>query len=66
MKEGAVTLNEDDIILYSNSRFATMVGLPLSQVLGFPLSRFIPDECAENLNDYWGPPGILTVRAKYF
>jgi two-component system CheB/CheR fusion protein len=46
MKEGAVTLNEDNLILYSNSRFAAMVGLPLSQVLGFPFSRFIPDECA--------------------
>jgi two-component system CheB/CheR fusion protein len=46
MKEGAVTLNEDDVILYSNSRFAAMVGLPLSQVLGFPFSKFIPDQCA--------------------
>jgi two-component system CheB/CheR fusion protein len=54
MKEGAVTLNEDDIILYSNSRFATMVGLPLSQVLGFPLSRFIPDECAEEFKRLLG------------
>jgi two-component system phosphate regulon sensor histidine kinase PhoR len=47
MKEGAVTLNEDDIILYSNSRFAAMVDLPLSQVLGVPFNRFIPDECAQ-------------------
>jgi two-component system CheB/CheR fusion protein len=47
MKEGAVTLNEDEIILYSNSRFAAMVDLPLSQVLGFPLSKFIPDDCAK-------------------
>src|SRR4030095_15337190 len=50
MKEGAVTLNEDNLILYSNSRFAAMVGLPLSQVLGFPFSRFIPDECTQKFN----------------
>src|SRR6478752_4051194 len=45
MKEGAVTLNKDEIILYSNSRFASMVGLPLSEVIGLPFSSFIPDEC---------------------
>src|SRR3990170_6885373 len=34
MTEGAVTLNADGIIVYSNSQFASMVGLPLSQVTG--------------------------------
>src|SRR5678809_910939 len=33
MKEGAVTLNKDEIILYSNSQFASMVDLPLSCLL---------------------------------
>jgi two-component system CheB/CheR fusion protein len=44
MKEGAVTLNKDEIILYSNSQFASMVDLPLSKVIGVPFSQFVPDE----------------------
>src|SRR6185295_859185 len=43
MKEGAVTLNSDGLILYSNSQFATMVNLPLTKVIGLPITDFIPD-----------------------
>ena len=45
MKEGAVTLNQDEIILYSNSQFAAMVDLPLSEVIGIPFGKFIPEGC---------------------
>ena len=45
MKEGAVTLNQDEIILYSNSQFASMVDRPLSEVIGVPFGRFIPERC---------------------
>jgi len=41
MNEGAVTLNRDGLILYSNSRFAKLVGLPLEQVIGFNFSDFV-------------------------
>ncbi|MEP6674882.1 MAG: PAS domain-containing sensor histidine kinase [Ferruginibacter sp.] len=34
MNEGAVTINREGIILYSNSRFADMIALPLSKVIG--------------------------------
>ncbi len=44
MKEGAVTLSRDGIILYCNTQFATMVGLPLSKVLGLGFESFIPEE----------------------
>ena len=47
MKEGAVTLNRDGIILYSNSQFASVVGLPLSNVIGIPIGGFIPPEFHE-------------------
>ncbi|HEV8505691.1 MAG TPA: ATP-binding protein [Chitinophagaceae bacterium] len=50
MKEGAVTLNKEEIILYSNSQFASMVNLPLSKVIGLPFSQFIPDRCKEDFN----------------
>jgi two-component system phosphate regulon sensor histidine kinase PhoR len=47
MKEGAVTLNKNEIILYCNSRFASMVNLPLSEVIGLSFSDFVPEEFKE-------------------
>src|SRR6187401_238478 len=44
MTEGAVTLNFSGIILYCNSQFATMVNLPLSNVIGLPFEKFIAPE----------------------
>ena len=41
MNEGAVTLNTEGLILYCNSTFASMVGLPLSKVLGLAFDQFI-------------------------
>lgn len=50
MAEGAVTLNAEGIILYCNSQFATLAGLPLSEVIGLPFARFIAAEDAEAYN----------------
>jgi len=50
MNEGAVTLNHDGIILYSNSRFATMVGMPLEKVIGLTFDKFIPAEFSEKFS----------------
>ncbi|MEO6522164.1 MAG: ATP-binding protein [Mucilaginibacter sp.] len=44
MTEGAVTLNRDMNIVYSNSRFADLVGLPLEKVTGQPFCRFVTSE----------------------
>ena len=41
MNEGAVTLNKDGLILYSNSRFAELVGKPLEKVIGFNFADFV-------------------------
>jgi len=41
MNEGAVTLNEAGLILYCNSAFAALVGLPLSNVMGLSFETFI-------------------------
>ena len=41
MHEGAVTLNEDGIIIYCNSYFANMVKLPLHKVIGSRLETFM-------------------------
>jgi two-component system CheB/CheR fusion protein len=44
MKEGAVTLNRDGLILYCNSQFASTVNMPLAKVIGLPIAGFIPDK----------------------
>src|SRR4051812_34620821 len=44
MKEGAVTLNTQEIIVYCNTQFATMTGLPLTRVIGSELIDYIADE----------------------
>ena len=49
MNEGAVTINKEGFILYSNSRFAAMVKLPLEKVIGLSFDIFIPDQY---LDDY--------------
>jgi PAS domain S-box-containing protein len=44
MEEGAVTLNEEGVILYCNKRFITMTGLAAGTITGNPLSSFIDVE----------------------
>ena len=44
MGEGAVTLNQQGLILYCNSQFAKFVNLPLSEVIGSPFQRFLPSD----------------------
>jgi len=44
MMEGAVTVSRDGTILYSNTRFADMLDLPLASVLGCTFDSFIPAE----------------------
>ena len=44
MNEGAVTLNRDGLILYSNSRFAVLVGQPLEKVIGFNFIDFVASD----------------------
>lgn len=41
MTEGAVTLNKQGFVLYCNSQFAIMAGVPLSQVMGLSFDKFI-------------------------
>src|SRR5580704_5775125 len=44
MTEGALTLSPEGLILFSNERFATLVGLPLDQVMGSFLDDFVVAE----------------------
>lgn len=51
MNEGAVTLNREGIILYSNSRFAAMVNEPLEKVIGIYFDTFIAEVSAAKYNE---------------
>src|ERR1700712_3992562 len=50
MNEGAVTINRDGVILYSNSRFAEMVDLPLEKVIGLSFDKFVPKASLEKFH----------------
>jgi two-component system phosphate regulon sensor histidine kinase PhoR len=50
MNEGAVTINKAGLILYSNSRFAEMVDLPLNKVIGLLFNTFIPAPSLDNFH----------------
>ncbi len=47
MNEGAVTLNEQGVIVYCNSMFSSVVGLPLSKIIGLSFETLVPAECLE-------------------
>jgi two-component system phosphate regulon sensor histidine kinase PhoR len=57
MNEGAVTVNREGLILYSNSKFAAMVGLSLQRVIGKSFGSFIhenaKDTCVELISNGW-------------
>jgi two-component system phosphate regulon sensor histidine kinase PhoR len=44
MSEGAVTLNEENLILYANSSFAGIVNTPLEKIIGHSFTRFIAEK----------------------
>jgi two-component system, OmpR family, phosphate regulon sensor histidine kinase PhoR len=47
MNEGAVTINREGLILYSNSKFACMVNMPLEKTIGMIFNHFIAPTSAE-------------------
>ena len=44
MKEGAVTVSAEGVILYCNSRFAEMIGQPLERVISSALLHYLSSE----------------------
>ena len=44
MHEGAITLDPDGLILYSNPQFAAIVGLRVESVMGTRVERFLPGD----------------------
>ncbi len=54
MNEGAVTLNEDGIILYANSRFASMLDKTLSHIVGKVFESFVSTDCQDDFREAFG------------
>jgi len=50
MIEGAVTLNKNGIILYSNSRFASMIHISLSKIMGSYFQQYVSVESTAVFN----------------
>ncbi len=50
MNEGAVTINREGLILYCNSRFASMVFMPLEKVIGLAFNTFIHPDAIEKFD----------------
>lgn len=44
MEEGAVTIGEDDTILFCNRRFATLINTPMEKIMGAKFIDFVSDE----------------------
>ena len=44
MHEGTITLDPEGLILYSNPQFAAIVGMPVENVIGARIERFLPND----------------------
>lgn len=51
MREGAVTLTQEGLILYANRGFSNIVGTPLEQVIGSMIFRYLSSSDGEVLRD---------------
>ena len=47
MNEGAVTINREGLVLYSNTKFAAMVRTPLEKVIGLSFGKFVHPSATE-------------------
>jgi len=50
MSEGAATLAQEGTVLYCNRHFADMLSLPLENVIGESIHKFISKECLSTFN----------------
>jgi PAS domain S-box-containing protein len=64
MNEGAVSLSTSGVILYGNSAFARMVGVPLDQIMGTDLTQFVPAQQRESLTNLIAQSSRESVRAE--
>lgn len=64
MTEGAITLDNNGVILYGNSRFASLLGIPLENLIGVPLINFFPTEFRSEFNKLLQTGWLEDVKAE--
>lgn len=68
MTEGAVAINQAGLILYSNSKFASLVERPISSILGEPFMDLIQTEfagdCQASLKKAWNEDVKLETQLR--
>jgi PAS domain S-box-containing protein len=64
MNEGAISLSTNGVILFGNSAFARMVGVPLDQIMGSDLVKFVPADEIESLKQLIQQSRHKAVRAE--
>jgi len=64
MTEGAITLNKEGIVLYCNSKFASMVEAPLSSVIGALFVNFIAPESNWYFNSMFHKSWIVDSKGE--
>jgi PAS domain S-box-containing protein len=62
MHEGALTVSDAGLILYSNQHFAKLVGCPLEQIVGRPLAQFVATQDAQALHSLLGGGASASMR----
>ncbi|HET8936583.1 MAG TPA: ATP-binding protein [Polyangiales bacterium] len=63
MHEGAVTIDPQGLVLYSNRCFAQMVGVPLSELLGTTLERFVAPSALDTFRASMREAAVRPVHA---
>jgi two-component system, OmpR family, phosphate regulon sensor histidine kinase PhoR len=51
MTQGAITVNEEGLVLYCNSRFSAMLNISLHKVIGSYFKEYIPEESKKTFNN---------------
>lgn len=64
MKEGAVTLSEDGVVLYGNRRLGEILGAPLEQIVGSNIRRFFVGGEAAKFDSLLAATGPEPARAE--
>ncbi|HET7212239.1 MAG TPA: PAS domain S-box protein [Terriglobia bacterium] len=64
MNEGAAIVAADATIVYSNLRFADMVGMPLDKVIGASFFQFVPTQCCPVLEELHEEKGAAGYRGE--
>ncbi|WP_158797489.1 ATP-binding protein [Pedobacter sp. L105] len=64
MGEGAITLNKEGLILYSNTRFAEMAGTSLDKVIGRHFNEFIYGYSADKIKEISNNSGLTDYKTE--